>query len=80
MRSTDASKYLAVINFTVTLIPEGEVGISNPLSALNTQQSATYNLAGQRIAALPFRRTSLVFILLICFIMSGILFKLQFKL
>lgn len=51
VRSTDASKYLAVINFTVTLIPEGEVGISNPLSALNTQQSATYNLAGQCIAA-----------------------------
>ena len=53
VRSTNATKYLAIINFAVTLISEEEVGISAPRqpSSVNPQPSTIYNLAGQRIAA-----------------------------
>ena len=46
--STNASKYLAIINFTVMLAPEDEVHITAP--TLPATHAAYYTLAGQRIA------------------------------
>ena len=46
VRSTNASKYLAIINFVVLLTPEGGDGIE---AITIPATSAYYNLAGQRI-------------------------------
>ena len=47
--STNASKYLAIINFTVMLAPEDEVHITAPTPPAT--HAAYYTLAGQRIAS-----------------------------
>ncbi len=47
VRSTDVSKYLAIINFVVLLTPEDEVGIDALM--ISTVSEDIYNLAGQRI-------------------------------
>ena len=49
--STDGSKYLAIINFVVVLIPQDEVGIRT-LTGDATSFDRCFNLAGQRVSVL----------------------------
>ena len=57
--STDGSKYLAIINFVVVLIPQDEVGIRT-LTGDATSFGRCFNLAGQRVSRPTQRGTYII--------------------